>query len=139
MPVTSEIALIGGVELNGFPKIITNIEFINEGEDRRCTVTENEKHILTLQGPVLPTRQGDYINFKSCSIRNNTTIAVNFRMLFHEFAESRKTSGVTLTLGDDHYISQELKSIDLSEKAFLYQFSPSCELLLSAPRNVSEY
>lgn len=138
MPVTTEIARMGGVELAGFPKILANIDISRDRNLNRCTVNEKKKHILSLEGPVIPVKPGSLVNYRMFFIYKGTTIKGNALFLNHQIGETRKTDGVKLTLGDDHPIARELKAIDLGEKAISYQYIPSYELILFGPRNLVE-
>lgn len=138
LPVTTEIARSGGVELYGFPKIIANIDFTRDRDVSRCVITEKKKQILTLQGPVIPVKPGDTTWYRCYPVYQGITIMAKTCFMNHQMGETRKTDDVKLILGDDHPICSELRSIELSEKAFMYQYIPSGESILFSPRNLIE-
>ena len=136
LPVTTEIARYGGVELYGFPKFIGNIA-IKMGKDMvECVLSEKKSHILTLTGPALKTCPGKITRYKTYPVRNGITLCGNVYVLHHEYAETRNTKGVSLSFGRDHPIAAELRGIGLSAKAVLFQYSPVNEAILFGPRNL---
>jgi hypothetical protein len=58
LPVTTEIARVGGVELYGYPKFIADIEFEKEADQLSCHLSEKGNKILSLRGKVLPVARG---------------------------------------------------------------------------------
>lgn len=138
LPVTTEIARRGGVDLYGFPKFLAGIDFTHGSNKTTCVVSEKKKHIITLEGPVLPVKQGSTIRYNMYPVYQGITVLGRADFLNHQFSETRDTGEVRLTIGDGHPLCSELKSIDLSPKPFLYQYIPSCESVLYGPRNLSE-
>ena len=55
LPVTTEIARAGGVDLYNYPKFIGGIDFEQTATRRICRLSEGEEHILTLSGERLAT------------------------------------------------------------------------------------
>jgi hypothetical protein len=138
LPVTTEIARYGGVEHYGYPKFIGGIEFSREGGGVRCILTEKKKHVLTLAGPALAAKPGTITRYKTYPVKDGITLVSNVLTLHHQYAEQRNPKGVSLILGDDHPIAQELRGIGLSEKAVLFQYSPQNESILFGPRNLAD-
>ena len=139
LPVTTDIALQGGIDLYGFPKILAGIDFTRTSSSVKCSITEKKKHILTLEGPVLPTAGKGHGSYKKFyPVYNGITIRGDVIDYYSEYAETRNTEKVKLSIGNDHPICSELKAIDLSDKAFAYHYVPSCESILFGPRNLAE-
>jgi len=139
LPVTTDIALQGGIDLYGFPKILAGIDFTRSSSSVQCSITEKKKHILTLEGPVLPTDNKGHSSYKKFyPVHNGITIRGDVIDYYSKYAETRNTEKVKLIIGDDHPICSELKSIDLSDKAFAYHYVPSCESILFGPKNLAE-
>ncbi|TAL34011.1 MAG: hypothetical protein EPN93_12520 [Spirochaetes bacterium] len=136
LPVTTEIARYGGVELYGYPKILAKIDITRGRDAAECVLSEKKTHILTLRGPVLHTKPGGIIRYRTYPVREGVTLCGNVYSLHHQFAETRSTKGVSLTLGTDHEICRQLRSVGLSEKALMYQYSPLNESILFGPHNL---
>lgn len=136
LPVTTEKARYGGVELYGYPKIIADIEFKREKEFIECRLSENGEHILTLKGKNLPGTQGKILRYRTYSIKDNVPLCANVYTNPLEFSQSLSRNDASIEIGEKHTISRELKDIGLSAKPIMYQYSPLNESILFAPRNL---
>ena len=77
MPVTSEEARWGGVEVYGFPKFVAAIELARDGRTRVATVRAGGAHVLTLRVDSLESAQGQ-ASFHNYTVRGD-----------HQLVESR--------------------------------------------------
>ncbi len=136
LPVTTEIARIGGVELYGYPKFIADIEFQKEADQISCHLSENGNKILSLTGTVLPAERGKNSKIITYSVINDIPLVTNIHINQLEFAESRNKQDATLELGSDHSICRQLQKIGLSATPILYQYSPLNQAILFAGRNL---
>ena len=138
LPVTTELARYGGVELYGYPKFIAGIGIV-KGKDRiECHLAEGETPILTLKGPVLPVSPGKVTRYRTYPMKEGVVLCGNVYANPLEYAETRSTAGVELILGKDHPIGRELAAIDLGKKALMYQYEPLTEAILFGPRNLMD-
>lgn len=137
LPVTTEIARLGGVELYGFPKFIADITFEKNDSRITCHVTENSRHILSLTGSVLPTAPEKINQYITYSVINNIPLKTNVYINPKQFAQSRDSRAASLELGD-HSICSTLKGIGLSESPVIYQYSPVNQGILFAGRNLMD-
>ena len=55
LPVTTERARRGGVDMYGYPKFLADISFSREKDALACTLSEGGKNILVLKGQKLQT------------------------------------------------------------------------------------
>jgi hypothetical protein len=136
LPVTTEIARLGGVELYGYPKFIADIEFRKEDDQISCHLSENGNKILSLRGTVLPVTRGKNSKIITYSVINNIPLVTNVHINQLEFGESRDKQGATLEFGSDHSICEGLQNIGLSATPILYQYSPLNQAILFAGRNL---
>jgi hypothetical protein len=136
LPVTTEIARYGGVELYGYPKFIADITFTRADGHIECALVENNQRILTLRGKQLPTRPGKVVRFKTYPVKDGITLCGNVYTNHLSYAESRGGSDASLTVGTEHPICAELRSINLSDKPLIYQYSAANEAVLFGPRNL---
>ncbi len=136
LPVTTEIARYGGVELYGYPKFIADIKF-KKGRNRiECVLSEKKAAILTLSGPVIPVSAGKITRYKTYPFKEGVVLCGNVCINPIQHAETRKTKDVELVIGRDHPICKELLGIGLSAKPIMYQYSPLTEAILFGPRNL---
>ena len=138
LPVTTEIARAGGVELYGYPKFIADIEFQRPEGWVECRLSEQGTHILTLRGKDLPTAKGKALRYVTYSVKDGTPLMTNVCVNPVEFAQSRSGKAAELEIGAGHSICDELRSIDLGKKPVIYQYSPVNEAILFAGRNLMD-
>ncbi len=136
LPVTTEIARFGGVELYGYPKFIANIDFKESGDFIECKLQEGEEHILTLRGKKLKTSKEKEMKYTTYSIKDGIPLVANVLVNPIEFAQSVNPSSAELQIGEDHPICKELKDIELGKYPVFYQYIPLNEAILFGPRNL---
>lgn len=135
LPVTTEIARVGGVELYGYPKFIADITF-ERGHGRiGCELGEGGRTILGLSGPMLSTGPGPVVRIETYSVRDGIPLRANIITDNLEHAESIRPSGVELSLGD-HPIAAQLRALELGPRPLIYQYSPRTQSILCAGRNL---
>lgn len=138
LPVTTEIARFGGVELYGYPKFLADITFERGGEGIECRLYEKGEKILALKGKILPTARGKITRFITYSVLDGIPLTANVVVDPLEFAQSRDSQSAILELGAKHAIAEALSEIDLSSNPIVYQFSPVTEAVLFAGRNTMD-
>jgi hypothetical protein len=135
LPVTTEIARAGGVDLYGYPKFIAEIEFKKGSEWWECSLSEKGEKILDLKGRVLRTAPARTTRYITYSVLDNIPLVANVFIRPLQFGQSRNGSDAEVTLGT-HRIAGQLKTIGLSERPIIYQFAPRTEAVLFAGRNL---
>lgn len=136
LPVTTEIARAGGVEVYGFPKFIADIRFERAAGKIGCELAAAGKPILAVRGRILPTRRGPLMRYVTYSVREGIPLAANVLVDPLEYAESMGGGGAELELRGDHAICATLRELDLGRRAVLYQYAPRNQAILFAPRNL---
>jgi hypothetical protein len=137
LPVTTEIARIGGVELYGFPKFIADITFERSDSHISCHVAENGQQILSLTGKILPTAPEKITQYITYSVVDDIPLKTNVYINPIKFAQTRDSKAASIELGD-HTICSTLKDIGLSETIVTYQYSPVNQGILFAGRNLMD-
>ena len=137
LPVTTERARRGGVDMYGYPKFIADIVFAHEGSTLSCVLSEGGRNILTLKGRKLKTSSEKVNRIKTFSVKDGVPLAANVYMNPLEFGKSMSRSAAQLTLGD-HEISGELRDLDLSPRPIFFQYMPVMEAILYGPRNLMD-
>lgn len=137
LPVTTERARRGGVEMYGYPKFLADITFAKENGMLACKLSEGGKNILTLKGQQLKTGVEKVNRFKTYSLKDGVPLAANIYMNPVEFGKSMSGKAAELTLGD-HNIARQLREIKLSEKPLFYQYMPVMEAILYGARNLMD-
>ncbi|MBN2298738.1 MAG: acetoacetate decarboxylase family protein, partial [Deltaproteobacteria bacterium] len=137
LPVTTERARIGGVEMYGYPKFLADIVFADEGSMLACTLSEGGRNILTLKGKKLKTGTEKVNRFKTYSIKDGVPLVANVYMNPIEFGKSMSGKAAQLTLGD-HEIAEALRKLELGDKPLFFQYMPMMEAILCAGRNLMD-
>lgn len=138
LPVTTEIARWGGVELYGFPKFIADIDFNRTQKSLACTLKHDGKLVLTLEGKALSTsRKNKPLRYRAYSMLDGNAMCANVYTNPLAYGQSMLPNAAKLTLGD-HPIAQTLKTLQLSSFPVMFQYCPKNELALFGPRNLMD-
>lgn len=110
LPVTTQEACDVGAVLWGFPKFLADISFEDVGWMRRCRLTVNGQHVMTLDVRTSETRTQarDFYAFPQKTGHFLRT-RVQTRGLYDE---TRFAGGASYTLGE-HRIARELKALGM--------------------------
>lgn len=138
LPVTTEIARKGGVEMYGYPKFIADIEFERTETEITCKVSEKGKKILALHGKILPTRREKVTHITTYSVIDGIPLRTNIHINPIEFAMTTDKNAAQIEFGGNHQIAETLKDIELSSKPVGYQFSPKNQAILFPGRNLRD-
>lgn len=136
LPVTTEHARAGGVDLFGYPKFLAEIGFETNEDWITCTLAEGGRDILRLRGRKLVTRKGKITRYITYSVESGVPLIAEVLVNPLEYAEVYGGSAVELELGTNHHICDVLRQIDLGKGALLYQYSPVNEAILFPARNI---
>jgi hypothetical protein len=138
LPVTTEIARAGGVEVYGYPKFIADIEFRRADGWVECSLSEGGTRILTLKGRDLPVKRGKIMKYVTYSIKDGIPLVTNVNIDPLEFAQTWSRGSAELSIGSGHAICEELNGIGLGKRPTLYQYSPVNQAILFAGRNLMD-
>ncbi|MEZ4588378.1 MAG: acetoacetate decarboxylase family protein [Gemmatimonadales bacterium] len=137
LPVTTEIARAGGVELYGYPKFIGAIEFEERSGRRRCRLGEGDEHILSLNGPLIPAGgQGETQIFSHLWMSRQPQSA-EFKLNVLAGGRALRPGMARLNLGDRHPIARELDGLLVSRHAIHYELLANFEGILYGPDRLS--
>jgi len=138
LPVTTEIARAGGVELFGYPKFIADIDFEKDAGRVVCRLSEKGESILSLTGKVLPTRRRKLSRIVTFSVIDGIPLKANVVFNPIEMAVTGSLRAASIDIGASHAISKELRSLALSKAPIQYQYSPCNQAILFAGRNLMD-
>lgn len=138
LPVTTEIARWGGVELYGFPKFIADIDFARHDKTTSIRLAVDGNHILTLEGKNLKTgSNASNLRYGAYSTMNGISLCANVYTHPLAYAQTLMPNAATLELGT-HPIADALRKLKLSKRPVMYQYCPQNELVLFGPRNLMD-
>jgi hypothetical protein len=135
LPVTSELAMQGGVTMGGFPKFIADIEFRKDSNFITCNVSEQGTHILSLECKQLKTAPGTVSRTVLYTMKNGSVLLANLFTNPIKFSQSLRSDSARLTMSGDNKICTFLRDVKMSSKPLACQFSPVFESMLFDSRN----
>lgn len=136
LPVTSEKARKGAVELSGYPKFLADIVFTEEADRLTCQMTLNGQELLRMSGRKPKTGQGPVTRNLIFNEKDGKMIYANFYVNPDRFVQKIGKSFVHLSIGQGHEICETLRSLSLSPGALVYQFSPQFQAILFDTKNL---
>jgi hypothetical protein len=137
LPVTTEIARVGGVELYNYPKFVGSIDFEQDSSRRTCRLGEGEEHILTLDGPLVDTPHSGQVQLFSHLWQDRQPQESEFKLNILAGGRSPRPGAARLQLGERHPIARELASVLLSQGSIYYELMARFEGILYGPEHLS--
>jgi hypothetical protein len=129
LPVTTEIALVGGVEFLALPKFLADIEFEQEGDWVSGRLSEAGEHILTLSVRKGRSQPVPRSRTHPIGVRGGRLLRCLAIQAEGEGTVSKNAEDVKLELGN-HRISQELRDLHLG-RVTLGEYTPATQLILA--------
>lgn len=138
LPVTTEPALIGGVQLYGYPKFLADVTFTRGEKRLACTLAEGGARILSLAGEDLGRYRPGKLHATTYSTKGDTLLrtAIEFDKL--QSAETMRRAAATLEIGSEHRVARQLASLDVDPRPVLFQMSPRGRAILFEPHSADE-
>jgi hypothetical protein len=137
LPVTTEIALRGGVDVFNFPKFLGSIEFDDAGSRRRCRLAEGKEPILTFAGPRLPATGKERLQYFNHLWMDGQPQQAEFAVNRLQLARSLRPGAALLELGERHPIARELDRLLVSRRSLQYEYVPRFEAILHGPEHLT--
>lgn len=130
LPVTTEDARWGGVEIYGFPKYLSDIVFDDTKTTCRCRLRVGGREILCLEVTRIPTQIQSWrtINY---TVRGDQLIRSEFRAE-GQLGEAEDPGGGWVVLGD-HPVAEELRALEMDLSCVRYQDMPRGSAVLTRP------
>jgi hypothetical protein len=137
LPVTTEIARAGGVELYNYPKFVGGIDFEETGTHRVCRLREGQEHILTLSGERIATPRSEQVQLFSHLWMDRQPQGSEFKINAIEMGVSLRPGVASLQLGERHPIARELADLIAWRRPIQYQYMARFEGILYGPEHLS--
>jgi len=134
LPVTTEVARLGGVEIYGYPKIVANIEFEATAGRFSAVLRDEHRRVVGLSGE-LPQREqvGARIRYITYAMKQGRLIEAQVLVQAQALAETNRPSGIRLELDDTHPIGKDLARVLLVRRPIMVQWMPRFQSVLHAP------
>ena len=137
LPVTTEIARAGGVELYNYPKFIAAIDYEQDVARRTCRLAEGAEHILTLSGRAIETPRAEQLQVFSHLWMDRQPQESEFKLNAPASGRSRRPGAARLELGDRHPIALELDRLLVSRRSVHYELMARFEGILYGPEHLT--
>ena len=132
LPVTTEIARMGGVHFYNYPKFLSEIIFEDQDQNLEVTLKEGDELILKMNAPKLPLKQSARLEFHTYSIKENVVMHTFIDGWAPRYGVKMMGHKAKLELGD-HRISREIAELNLSKASSTGQYAEGVMSKLHAP------
>lgn len=136
LPVTTELALEGGVRFWNYPKFLAEIEFGAEADVIVCTLSQAGEGILTLRGAAIATPRSGERWFHSFTWMDGRPQLADVSINAHALGICNRPGAATVEPGP-HPIGRELSAMLISKRSIHYQRMPRFEAILHPPAVLS--
>ncbi len=137
LPVTTEIARLGGVEYYNYPKFDAAIDFEQTDRRRSCRLAEGAEHILTLDCRRISGKGSEDLQIFSHLWQNREPQGSEFKIRAQQMGRSIAPGAARLTLGTRHPIATELADLLLSRRSIAAAYAPKIEGILYGPHHLT--
>lgn len=104
LPVTTEVALYGGLDFFNFPKYLADLTFRETAMHRICTLRDLESHqlILEIDGRKIPTiHHGRRAELTTYPVKDGHTLRATVKMNWQRYGLSLLSSACSIRTGPD--------------------------------------
>ncbi len=137
LPVTTNVALRGGVDFFSFPKFIAQIDYTETEGERRCRMAEGEEHILTFRGKQIGAPRGQQTDFFCHLWMDGQPQTAQFKVNQPQVGSTWRRDAAVLELAERHPVAVELRELLVSLKPLEYEYNPRLEGILFGPEHVT--
>ena len=136
LPVTTKIALDGGVVVYNFPKFLSTIDFEEKDGQTIVTLAENGDLILRMTATKIPTPASKTLRYVTYPVKDDCAQHTDVLMFAKKFGKSFNPKHLRLELGENHAIAKELGGALLRRRPIMYQYAPECQAILYGPNRL---
>lgn len=137
LPVTTEIALRGGVDLYNFPKFLASIDFIDAEDAVRCEVAGDGELICALEARKVDVAREIGMKFFLHLYQDRQPQWTEFDINGIKANMSWGPRNVRLELGTEHAIARDLAGVLLARHPVLTMYVPRLQAILYGPEHLT--
>ena len=137
LPVTTEIALRGGIDYYNYPKFLTDIVFTDTDEQVTCDLLRDDEHILTISGEKIATRNVGEMKIMCNLYQYRQPQLAEFKMNVIEGTFSWLPSNVSWAFNRSNDIGGVWADLVVGNRAVMYLYMPKIQFILYGPENIS--
>lgn len=136
LPVTTELALRGGIDFYNYPKSICAIDF-SDTEDRiTCDLSRDGTQILSMTGPKVPTRNLGVKKFICNLYQSKQPQKAEFKINVREGCIQWLPGEVSWAFNRSHETGRALSDMVIGSRAAMYFYMPSIQCILYGPEYI---
>lgn len=136
LPVDSETARRGGVELAGYPKFMADFAWQSDERTLTCELAAQGKSIIRIRGRKLPASQGRMLHTVIYTKLQDCLLKANLYIDPVKFAQSFDRRSASIEIGTGHVLCDLLRDLQMSNHPLGYQFSPQSRAILFNSKNL---
>jgi len=137
LPVTTEIALRGGIDLYNYPKFMASIDFEDTEEWVTCELAADDDLICRLRGRKIDANRSAVQKYFCSLYQFQQPQGAEFKVNARKLAMAMGPGNAELVVGPSHPVGRELKSLLLSTTPLMYIYQPSIQAILYGPEHLS--
>ncbi len=137
LPVTTELALRGGIDVYNYPKFLAGIDFSDTDQALTCVLSENGEQILTLKGRKISATRSGIMKYFCHLYQFKQLQGAEFKVNAIKYSLIPGIGKASLELGTTHPVAQELKGALLSSQPMIYIYMPEIQCILYGPDRLS--
>lgn len=130
LPVTTQIALYGGVEFYNFPKFIAEIDFQEVGDRVQCRLAEGNQEIFTMTARKVSGKPKNRSCVNTLSLRYDRLLRTEVITANSNAGSSSRKEDIQFSLGD-HPIADALRRLPLGS-INSYEYIPKTQAILTS-------
>ena len=131
LPVTTPIALYGGVEFYNFPKFIADIDFEEVGDRVQFRLAEGDHEIFTMNVRKISGKPKKRSRINALSLRSGRILRTEVISSESNGGSSSRKEDIQFSLGD-HPIADALRKLPLGAISS-YEYIPKIQAILTSP------
>lgn len=136
LPVTTKIALDGGVIVYNYPKFIGNIEFEEREKEIYVKLEEKNELILTMVAKKIKAEKSQVMRYVTYPVKDGKAHHADVLLNAMNFGFSFNPSHLQIELGKNHKIAKELNELIIYKRPFHYQYLPKFQSILYGPNRL---
>ncbi|MBI5844103.1 MAG: acetoacetate decarboxylase family protein [Deltaproteobacteria bacterium] len=136
LPVDSEIARRGGVEMSGYPKFLAEFKWTEDAGYLCCEVNVNGRSLVKMRGRKLSTSKGRITRTILYTKFEDRLLMANLYVDPKKFAQSIMPESAAVEVGEGHELCETLMDLELGKTPLAYQYSPYSRAMLFDSKNL---
>jgi len=132
LPVTTEVARLGGVHFYNYPKFLADIAIEDKGERIETTLKEKNELILKMSAKKPPLKKSGPFEYHTFSIKDNAILHTLIEGRAERIGYSMMGKFAEVELGD-HDMAKELKELNIGDTAHSGQYAEGAMSKLHHP------